>query len=285
MYCNQCGKEIPDNSKFCNECGCSISQVDTSFDKEAFDAAYEAKNQAAGEYSAINSIYYIGNVEVDQHQMMEIENLITSNESLVAVQKVRELSGLEVTDALSFVKNYFLIDKTKPQNSMEISKPTLSNGSQTEIENLPEPTLGKPILWGLLALLCGWLLILGIKEDSVDIISGLFMFLVCIWSIGSSISAFSNYRLAKRDFYQYQLKIQAEKETEKAQQEAEKRAKQELETKRAEYRAKGMPSCPKCGSPSIATINRGYSIVTGFIGSGKAVNVCQCCGYKWPIGK
>ena len=284
MYCNQCGKEIPDNSKFCSECGCSVSQVETPFDTEAFDAAYKAKTQAVEE-PTFNSVYYIGHVKVDENQMMEIENLITSNESLAAVQKVRELSGLEVTDALSFVKNYFLIDKTKPQNCSEISKPAPSNSSQTEIENIPEPTLGKPILWGLLALLCGGLLILGIKEDSVDIISGLFMFLVCIWSIGSSISAFSNYRLAKKDFRLYQLKIQAEKETEKAQQEAEKRAKKELEDKRAKYRAKGMPSCPKCGSPSIATINRGYSIVTGFIGSGKAVNVCQCCGYKWPIGK
>lgn len=45
------------------------------------------------------------------------------------------------------------------------------------------------------------------------------------------------------------------------------------------------PHCPKCGSTSIATINRGYSILTGFLGSGKPVNVCQQCGYKWNPGK
>lgn len=39
--------------------------------------------------------------------------------------------------------------------------------------------------------------------------------------------------------------------------------------------------CPKCGSTSIATINRGYSIWTGFLGSGSPRNVCQSCGYKW----
>lgn len=39
--------------------------------------------------------------------------------------------------------------------------------------------------------------------------------------------------------------------------------------------------CPKCGSISISTINRGYSIITGFIGSGSPRNVCQKCGYKW----
>lgn len=43
--------------------------------------------------------------------------------------------------------------------------------------------------------------------------------------------------------------------------------------------------CPKCGSASINTINRGYSIVWGFLGSGSARNVCQKCGYKWVPGK
>lgn len=39
--------------------------------------------------------------------------------------------------------------------------------------------------------------------------------------------------------------------------------------------------CPKCGSTSISTVNRGFSIITGFIGSGSPRNVCQKCGYKW----
>ena len=43
------------------------------------------------------------------------------------------------------------------------------------------------------------------------------------------------------------------------------------------------PSCHKCGSTSIATVNRGFSLLTGFIGSGKPMNVCQKCGYKWKI--
>jgi len=42
--------------------------------------------------------------------------------------------------------------------------------------------------------------------------------------------------------------------------------------------------CPKCGSFSVATTNRGYSIVTGFIGSGSPRNVCQKCGHKWKPG-
>lgn len=35
------------------------------------------------------------------------------------------------------------------------------------------------------------------------------------------------------------------------------------------------PCCPQCGSTSIATVNRGYSIVWGFLGSGTPMNVCQ----------
>lgn len=42
--------------------------------------------------------------------------------------------------------------------------------------------------------------------------------------------------------------------------------------------------CPKCQSTSIATINKGYSLLTGFLGSGKPMNVCQQCGYKWKPG-
>ncbi len=42
--------------------------------------------------------------------------------------------------------------------------------------------------------------------------------------------------------------------------------------------------CPKCGSSSIATVNRGYSILWGFLGSGNPVNVCQRCGYRFKPG-
>ena len=45
------------------------------------------------------------------------------------------------------------------------------------------------------------------------------------------------------------------------------------------------PKCPKCGSTSIGVANRGYSLLTGFIGSGKSMNACQNCGYKWDPKK
>lgn len=39
--------------------------------------------------------------------------------------------------------------------------------------------------------------------------------------------------------------------------------------------------CPKCNCTDIGVVNRGYSIITGFIGSGKSMNVCKKCGHKW----
>lgn len=39
--------------------------------------------------------------------------------------------------------------------------------------------------------------------------------------------------------------------------------------------------CPKCGCTDIGVANRGYSLMWGFIGAGKSMNVCKKCGYKW----
>ena len=42
-----------------------------------------------------------------------------------------------------------------------------------------------------------------------------------------------------------------------------------------------IPKCPQCGSTSITAGQRGYSLLTGFIGSGQTVNRCANCGHKW----
>lgn len=42
-----------------------------------------------------------------------------------------------------------------------------------------------------------------------------------------------------------------------------------------------LPRCPKCGSTSITAGQRGYSLFTGFLGSGATVNRCSNCGHKW----
>lgn len=39
--------------------------------------------------------------------------------------------------------------------------------------------------------------------------------------------------------------------------------------------------CPRCGSTAITTGQRGYSLLTGFIGSKQTVNRCGNCGKSW----
>jgi len=41
------------------------------------------------------------------------------------------------------------------------------------------------------------------------------------------------------------------------------------------------PKCPKCKSTAITAGQKGYSIVTGFLGSGNTMNRCSNCGHKW----
>lgn len=38
---------------------------------------------------------------------------------------------------------------------------------------------------------------------------------------------------------------------------------------------------PRCGSTQITTGQRGYSLLTGFLGSNKTVNRYANCGYSW----
>lgn len=59
------------------------------------------------------------------------------------------------------------------------------------------------------------------------------------------------------------------------------REQKELAQKREELKKQGIPSCPKCGSTYITAGARGYSVVSGFVGSGKTVNRCANCGHVW----
>ena len=70
----------------------------------------------------------------------------------------------------------------------------------------------------------------------------------------------------------------------------------EYETKMAQFRIQAQqmkaiinqekqesakPKCPKCGSTNIVTGQRGFSLLTGFLGSNKTVNRCSNCGHTW----
>ena len=48
---------------------------------------------------------------------------------------------------------------------------------------------------------------------------------------------------------------------------------------------KNIICCPQCGSTEYHAGARGFSIVTGFIGSGKTVLTCLQCGHRWKPRK
>ncbi len=43
--------------------------------------------------------------------------------------------------------------------------------------------------------------------------------------------------------------------------------------------------CPQCGSTEYHAGARGFSLITGFIGSGKTILTCLQCGHRWKPGK
>ena len=57
------------------------------------------------------------------------------------------------------------------------------------------------------------------------------------------------------------------------------------EVQYASYRDRNIISCPKCGSIEYNAGSRGFSVMTGFIGSGKTVITCLKCGPRRKPGK
>lgn len=78
--------------------------------------------------------------------------------------------------------------------------------------------------------------------------------------------------LKKKDPIEYQLKLNQFK--------LQQEQKENLE-KQQQRVQNNQVKCPRCGSTSIATVNRGYGLISGFFGSGSPRNVCQKCGHKW----
>ena len=45
MYCNECGAQIPEGSKFCNVCGAMINELPPQYDESQVNAQREAVNK------------------------------------------------------------------------------------------------------------------------------------------------------------------------------------------------------------------------------------------------
>lgn len=156
---------------------------------------------------------------------------------------------------------------------------------QSRIDNvaMPEPPK-KPFL------LVGGVFTIGLMWLAVAFVDGFNFFwfiggaFFCVVSLGGIFDyedKKKKYELAQSNFKEYQEMVVIQEDN--ARDAAEKIAKQKaLE---ARLKATDHLKCPKCGSTYISTMNRGYSLIWGFIGSGSPINVCQKCGYKFKPGK
>lgn len=82
--------------------------------------------------------------------------------------------------------------------------------------------------------------------------------------------------LKQKDPIEYQLKTSQFKANLSQQESAKQVMEQKSNTPQL--------TCPKCGSTSITEGTRGFTLTTGFIGSGKFRYVCKDCGNKWKPG-
>ncbi len=59
---------------------------------------------------------------------------------------------------------------------------------------------------------------------------------------------------------------------------------QKVAEKAVEEKSKPKLTCPKCGSSEVTEGTRGFTLTTGFLGSGNFRYVCKRCGNKWKPG-
>lgn len=164
--------------------------------------------------------------------------------------------------------------KLQEEKKTEVMKQRLANVKMPQC-----PPKGKYIALSIVSCVVGLLFLIAAFFDEFDF----FCFLVAAISFFAPFlihsfynDACSDYNMAKKDFSAYQKHVILMEDARKEVEEriANNRYREEIPSVR----------CPKCGSTSIATVNRGYSLVWGFIGSGKPMNVCQKCGHKFKPG-
>lgn len=159
------------------------------------------------------------------------------------------------------------------------SKARLERQKQVDNVKLPDkPSKGKSIFAGIMCTimaLIGWF---GVFADLgfIWLIIAILFSITAIYSPKFYKDEVKKYEQAMNNPSEYKRSVVAENERKAA--EAKELARKRIED------ANKAPKCPKCGSTYISTVNRGYSVVWGFIGSGKAMNVCQKCGHKWKPG-
>ncbi len=89
--------------------------------------------------------------------------------------------------------------------------------------------------------------------------------------------------LYKNDPIEYQIKINQLKVQYEQQKVAKKQQRNQQQSQPSRQNDPKL-TCPKCGSTNITEGTKGFSLTTGFIGSGNFRYVCKNCGNKWKPG-
>lgn len=106
---------------------------------------------------------------------------------------------------------------------------------------------------------------------------------ILLYSDNNSKVVHALMELYKNNPIEYQIKINQLKMQYEQQKELKKQQnvqQQSQTSKPSEYQN----TCPKCGSSNITEGTKGFSLMTGFIGSGNFRYICKNCGNKWKPG-
>lgn len=195
---------------------------------------------------------------------------------------------VSAADADSFKIGDATIDGVggKGQQAVRIeAKVGVSDGAEkTDVPIPTEKDIKRNLLWGIgctsFGLFC---FVVGLFASFFCVIIGLVFIVLGVGSLSLYRSGKKDRQLAETDFEAYKAVV-AKRSAQKEAVERWKAERAAADEEKKRRRANEPVSCPKCGSTSIATVNRGYSLMWGIYGSGSPRNVCQKCGYRFKPG-
>ncbi len=249
MYCSKCNKEISDDSKFCNHCGCPIQKQDT------------------------NALLYTKVVTENKTIQNNNDSVRTKNVSTLRCEKCQSIypSDMPVCPSCSNIpsKNNEIHIKTGKNYAEE--KPKFSKGY----------VIG--LVTGIFISLLGFLGCTVLNENGDMTFQGMYLIIFGIVIAGIVIYNYNKkvdrYNLKKNNPEEYSKLLKLERDRAEAERIARQRAEQN--------RLALLPECPICKSKTnvkkISNMDRSVSVAMVGLASSKIGKQYECtkCKHKW----
>lgn len=251
MYCNKCNKEISDDSKFCNHCGCPIQKQDTN---ALLYTKIATENKT---FQSSNS--NVGTKKVSTLRCEKCQSIYPSDMSVCPSCKNKPLKNNEIQ--IKTGKNY------------ADQKPKFSKGYVTGL------------ITGISISLFGFLMYMlsVLNEDDEIIFHAVYLIIFGIVIVGivlyNYIKKVDRYNLKKNNPEEYNKLLKSERERAEAERIARQRAEQN--------RLALLPECPICKSKvnvkKISNMDRSVSVAMVGLASSKIGKQYECtkCKHKW----